>query len=142
MPSRPVRRRGLALAAAALVVMAGPIAAVRSGGPSAARPDPEGPARGQFAVSRTIGAHGAARRGIATSCRVLPATSPRTRLRPLLVVAGASFTAGEGAPAPADGWAVRLAELIRWRAVTLGVPGTGYTRPGAGHSRSPVAAAR
>jgi lysophospholipase L1-like esterase len=51
----------------------------------------------------------------------------------LLVVAGASFTAGEGAPEPADSWAVRLAELIRWRAVTLGVPGAGYTRQGAGH---------
>jgi len=51
----------------------------------------------------------------------------------LLVVAGASFTAGVGAPEPADGWAVRLAELIRWRAVMLGVPGAGYTRPGVDH---------
>ena len=49
------------------------------------------------------------------------------------MVAGASFTAGVGAPGPADSWAVRLAELIRLRAVTLGVPGAGYTRPGAGH---------
>jgi lysophospholipase L1-like esterase len=51
----------------------------------------------------------------------------------LLVVAGASFPAGGGAPEPADGWAVRLAELIGWRAVTLGVPGAGYTRPGVDH---------
>jgi lysophospholipase L1-like esterase len=48
----------------------------------------------------------------------------------LLVVLGASFTAGVGAPHPADSWAVRLAELIGWRAVTLGVPGAGYTRQG------------
>jgi lysophospholipase L1-like esterase len=48
----------------------------------------------------------------------------------LLVVLGASFTAGQGAPHPADSWAVRLAELIGWRAVTLGVPGVGYTRQG------------
>jgi lysophospholipase L1-like esterase len=51
----------------------------------------------------------------------------------LLVVIGASFTAGEGAPGPAEGWAVRLARLIRWRAVTLGVPGVGYTRQGVDH---------
>lgn len=134
MPSRAVQRRSLALTAAALVVMAGLIAAVRSGGPGGeAKPVPEGPVRGQFAVSRTISGQGAARRGIATSCRVTPASSPRTGVRPLLVVAGASFTAGEGAPEPSDGWAVRLAELIRWRAVTLGVPGAGYTRQGVDH---------
>ena len=61
MPSRAVQRRSLALTAAALVVMAGLIAAVRSGGPGGeAKPVPEGPVRGQFAVSRTISGQGAA----------------------------------------------------------------------------------
>jgi lysophospholipase L1-like esterase len=50
--------------------------------------------------------------------------------RPLIAVLGASYTAGVGAPGPADSWAVRLAELLGWRAVTFGVPGAGYTAPG------------
>lgn len=133
MAPRPVRRRGLALTAAALVVTAGLAAAVWFGGASGeAKRAPDGSARGQFAASRALSRPGAARRERATSCRVIPARSPRAGLRPLLVVAGASFTAGVGAPEPSDGWAVRLAEILRWPAVTLGVPGAGYTRPGAG----------
>ena len=136
MASRAVQHRRLALAAASLVAITGLVAAVRPGGASGeARPNPGESASAQFAVSRKIGPRGPvrpgpARPGIATNCRVIPANSPRGGTRPLLVVLGASFTAGEGAPHPANNWAVRLAELIGWRAVTLGVPGAGYTRPG------------
>lgn len=146
MASRAVRHRRLALAAASLVAITGLVAAVRPGGASGeATPKPGESASAQFAVSRETRPRGPARQspaqqgparqgparpGIATSCRVIPANSPRGGTRPLLVVLGASFTAGEGAPHPADNWAVRLAELIGWRAVTLGVPGAGDTRPG------------
>ena len=146
MASRAVQHRGVALAAASFVVITGLVAAVRPGSASGeARPNPSGSASAQVAVSRKIGPRGPVRQSpvrqspvrqgpvrpeIATSCRVIPANSPRGRTRPLLVVLGASFTAGQGAPHPADSWAVRLAELIGWRAVTLGVPGAGYTRPG------------
>jgi acyl-CoA thioesterase-1 len=134
MASRAVQRRVLALTAASLLVITGLVAGVRLGGASGeAKPDPGRSASGQFAASRTIGRPTAVRRGIPTSCRVIPARSPRARVRPLLVVVGASFTAGTGAPDPAESWAVRLAKLIRWRAVTLGVPGVGYTRQGADH---------
>jgi lysophospholipase L1-like esterase len=68
----------------------------------------------------------------AAECRVAPRVSSAGRPRPLLVALGASFTAGVGADRPAQGWAVRLAELIGWRAVTIGVPGAGYTAPGLG----------
>jgi lysophospholipase L1-like esterase len=64
------------------------------------------------------------------SCRVTGDTARPAAARHLLVVLGASFTAGVGAPVPSDSWAVRLAELIGWPAVTVGVPGAGYTRPG------------
>jgi lysophospholipase L1-like esterase len=70
--------------------------------------------------------------GTATQCRVTPRASPAGRPRPLLVTLGASFTAGVGAGRPGQGWAVRLAELIGWQAVTIGVPGAGYAAPGLG----------
>jgi acyl-CoA thioesterase I len=141
MASRAVQHRRLALAAASFVVITGLVAAVWPGGASGeARPNPSESASAQFAVGRKIVPRGPVRQGparqgpvrpgIATSCRVIPASSPRSGTRPLLVVLGASFTAGQGAPHPADSWAVRLAELIGWRAVTLGVPGVGYTRQG------------
>jgi acyl-CoA thioesterase I len=66
-----------------------------------------------------------------TQCLVTPGSSPG-RPRPLLVALGASFTAGVGAERPSQGWAIRLAELIRWRAVTIGVPGAGYVAEGTG----------
>jgi len=46
------------------------------------------------------------------------------------VAVGASFTAGVGAGRPASNWAVRLAEMLNWRAVTLGDPGAGYSAHG------------
>jgi lysophospholipase L1-like esterase len=131
MASKAVRRRALALTAAALVLIAGLVAAVWPGGPGGeAKPSPSDPPHEQIAAVRKIGA---ARPGIATTCRVTPVSSPGGGTRPLVVVLGASFTAGQGAPAPADGWAVQLARLIGWRAVTVGVPGVGYTRLGVDH---------
>lgn len=50
--------------------------------------------------------------------------------RPLLAVAGASFTAGTGPGDPRLSWAVLLARALRWNAVVVGVPGAGYTRAG------------
>jgi len=62
-------------------------------------------------------------------CGVLPeGGSPQGA--PLLVALGASFTAGIGAGSPVRSWAVRLAEMLAWRAVTEGVPGAGYERQG------------
>jgi acyl-CoA thioesterase I len=57
----------------------------------------------------------------------------------LLVVVGASFTAGVGPGNPDRSWAVVLARMLRWNAVVYGVPGAGYVRPGAGR-KGPVAA--
>jgi lysophospholipase L1-like esterase len=52
----------------------------------------------------------------------------------LVLVVGASFTAGIGPNNPSLNWAVRLGKLLDWRAVTLGVPGEGYSEPGLDHS--------
>lgn len=68
--------------------------------------------------------------GGAVRCQVSPAGPAH---RPALLVLGASFTAGVGAPEPTGSWAVRLAALLGWRAVTVGVPGAGYTSAGLGH---------
>jgi lysophospholipase L1-like esterase len=51
----------------------------------------------------------------------------------LLLVVGASFTAGIGPDNPSANWAVRLGQLLDWRAVTYGVPGEGYSSPGVHH---------
>jgi len=48
----------------------------------------------------------------------------------LLVVVGASFTAGVGPGTPDGSWAVVLARYLHWNAVVYGVPGAGYVRPG------------
>jgi lysophospholipase L1-like esterase len=52
---------------------------------------------------------------------------------PLLVVVGASFTAGVGPDTPTAAWSVDLARALGWRAVVLGVPGMGYSRVGWHH---------
>jgi acyl-CoA thioesterase I len=57
---------------------------------------------------------------------------------PLMVVVGASFTAGVGS-GPGRSWAVVLARRLRWDAVIHADPGAGYARAGAGR-RGPVAA--
>jgi lysophospholipase L1-like esterase len=117
-----VKWRILALTALSSAVLIGSVVVAESGGASSGMgPDRRGP----------TGPHVAMPRAGATRCRVIPDTSSATP-PPLLAVIGASFTAGTGAPRLADSWAVRLAELIRWRAVTLGVPGAGYTEPGFG----------
>jgi acyl-CoA thioesterase-1 len=50
--------------------------------------------------------------------------------RPLMVVVGASFTAGVGASSPAASWAYLLAGYLGWRADVRAVPGAGYVRAG------------
>ncbi len=67
----------------------------------------------------------------AATCRVTPEGSSTGH--PLLVVVGASFTAGVGPDRASLSWGVRLGELLDWRAVTLGVPGAGYTNAGLDH---------
>jgi lysophospholipase L1-like esterase len=68
-----------------------------------------------------------------------PQPSPSKRPgRPLMVVVGASFTAGVGASSPADSWAFLLAGDLGWRADVRGVPGAGYVRAGKG-DMGPVA---
>jgi len=73
-----------------------------------------------------------------TGCeqRLLPARRPGV---PVLVVVGASITAGVGAGDPAGSWAVRLARQLHWNAFVYGVPGAGYVHPGL-DSKGPVAA--
>lgn len=120
MPSRAARRRILALTALSLAVTGGLVAGAASFTGGTAQ------ARGHLAAA------GAARHaGGPVLCRVAPGRDVTAR-RHLLVALGASFTAGVGAAAPSQSWAVRLAELLGWRAVTLGVPGAGYTRAGLG----------
>lgn len=51
--------------------------------------------------------------------------------RPVLAVAGASFTAGTGPGDRRLSWAVQFARAMRWNAVIVGVPGAGYTSAGA-----------
>lgn len=70
------------------------------------------------------------RSGAPVECDVAPAGSSADS--PVLVAVGASFTAGVGAARPQQSWAVRLAELLSWRAVIIGVPGAGYVNRGDG----------
>lgn len=123
-------RRVLPLTALSLAVVIGSVVVSESGGAST-----ESSARAQARPQpRSLTA--APRRqpgGAGTQCVVTPRTASSSRPRPLLVALGASFTAGVGADGPAQSWAVRLAELIRWRAVTIGVPGAGYAAPGVDH---------
>jgi acyl-CoA thioesterase I len=56
---------------------------------------------------------------------------------PLLVVVGASFTAGVGAGQPTDAWPFLLGRVLGWRVVARGVPGAGYVRLGVAH-RGPL----
>jgi lysophospholipase L1-like esterase len=121
MASWAVTRRAVAVAALSAAVGIGSMLAAGPGGAGAA--PGQVPGRVADAVSR----------GGAVRCRVTGDSAAPAPARHRLVVLGASFTAGVAAPVPSDSWAVRLAELIRWPAVTVGVPGAGYTRPGLDH---------
>jgi lysophospholipase L1-like esterase len=118
MPSRAARRRTLALIALSLAVTGAVVAGSGSVTGGTAQ------ARGHLAAARP-----GVRSGGPVLCRVTPRRGVASRHH-LLVALGASFTAGVGAASPSQSWAVRLAELLGWRAVTLGVPGAGYTRAG------------
>jgi hypothetical protein len=73
---------------------------------------------------------------VPTLCAVAPVhDGPRV---PLMVVVGGSFTAGVGAGPPnssdpSKSWAVRLAEMLGWRALVIGAPAAAFFRPGGGH---------
>jgi len=127
MASWAVTRRTLAAAALSAAVVIGSMLAGGPGGAGAA------PGQGRGRLADVVSRPGAVPRGGAVSCRVTGDTARPAPARHLLLVLGASFTAGVGAPVPSDSWAVRLAELLEWPAVTVGVPGAGYTRPGLGH---------
>lgn len=49
---------------------------------------------------------------------------------PLLLIVGASFSAGTGAGTPTRAWSVDLVRRLGWRAIVVGAPGVGYLNPG------------
>ena len=115
MAVRAKTRRTLLAAVLSLSVLIGSIVLAESGLASSAT------ARGPRSMLAAPSARHLLTGGI--ECRVTPRGSTSGRPRPLLVALGASFTAGVGAGRPSQSWAIRLAELIQWRAVTIGVPG-------------------
>jgi lysophospholipase L1-like esterase len=142
MASWAVTRRTLAVAAVsaavgiAAMLAAGPggaAAAGRAAAEAAARAAGPGAGRAPGRLTGAVSRPGAVPGGGAVRCRVTGDSARPAPARHRLVVLGASFTAGVGAAAASDSWAVRLAELIEWPAVTVGVPGAGYTRPGLDH---------
>jgi lysophospholipase L1-like esterase len=121
-----VKRAGLGLSIVCLLLLAvfavSVVTGTRSGPAAAQFTMVHGNARGDAHTLAHTGTSGAP-----ALCRVTPHGGAG---RPLLLVVGASYTAGVGAHSPAGNWAVRLAELLGWRAVTFGVPGAGYVSPG------------
>lgn len=63
-------------------------------------------------------------------CPGLVAGGLSTTKPPLLIVLGASFTAGVGAGEADDAWPYDLAHLLGWRVLADGVSGAGYVNPG------------
>lgn len=126
-----VSRRGyLSIAAAAVAAASIAFALITaSSGPSAG-------VRGPAGAARTIAARpmpGRSPSGSLAACeRRLPG-----RDGPVLVIVGASFTAGAGPGSPSRSWAVLLARSLRWNAVVYGVSGAGYVSRGNG-DRGPV----
>ena len=98
---------------------------------------PSGTAPVVRGTPRPSGPHSAGTRAVADKPLIV-ATSPcssepspsKLPARPLMVVVGASFTAGVGAASPTASWAYLLAGYLGWRDVVRGVPGAGYVRPG------------
>jgi lysophospholipase L1-like esterase len=125
MPARPRTRRALALTALAAALFTGSMLLTESGLASRGTGHP---ARSLPAIAAVSG-HRHRHLG-PELCRVTPRSGHGHQV---IVVFGASYTAGVGAHGPAGSWAVRLAELLGWRAVALGVPGAGYTAPGDQH---------
>lgn len=64
--------------------------------------------------------------------------APSAQPRPLLVVIGASFSAGVGAGSPDKAWPEVVARTLDWRLVVSADSGAGYVNPGSGH-RGPFA---
>ena len=98
---------------------------------------PSGTAPVVRGTPRPSGPHSAGTRAVADKPLIV-ATSPcssepspsKLPGRPLMVVVGASFTAGVGASSPTASWAYLLAGYLGWRDVVRGVPGAGYVRAG------------
>lgn len=112
-----------AVAAAVAIVAAGLAASAAWAGaghaPTAVRTAAPAPVRADFsrAPVSAAGARGACIRRVAGG------------RRPLLVVLGASFTAGVGPGAPTRAWSVELARALGWRSLVVGASGIGYTHP-------------
>jgi lysophospholipase L1-like esterase len=138
MPARPRTTRILALAALAGLAFTGSMLVTESGLASHGT-GPPAQTLPAIAAHTAVSAHHRHHHhrhhhnhhgGTPELCRVTPSHTHNHRL---IVVFGASYTAGVGAPAPSASWAVKLAELLGWHAVALGVPGAGYTAPGDQH---------
>ncbi len=97
------------------------------------------PATGRPGRNGSLGASGVADKPLSVATGSCPAEALPSKVpgRPLMVVVGASFTAGVGACSPTASWAYLLAGYLGWRALIKGVPGAGYVSAGKG-GRGPV----
>lgn len=107
----------IAAVASVFLVIGGP-------GVAAATASPGGSAHDH--ASADIGVAPLLDPGARNRCIAAVAGSPA----PLLVAAGASFSAGVGSGSPATSFAADLARRLGWRAVIVGVPGIGYVHHG------------
>ena len=115
----------VALAAGVLVVaLTGTSVAPNNAGVAGrvASPRPAVPAR----AGRSSPLRGAVHARAATASR----TCAGTWVPPLMVVVGASFTAGAGASSVEESWAYQLGALMGWRVVVRAAPGVGFVNPG------------
>ena len=71
------------------------------------------------------------RLGRAAVCEVSASSTTASGPERMLVI-GASFTAGVGGGRAGANWGVQLAKRLGWQAMTIGVPGAGYTVAGSG----------
>lgn len=126
MPSARRIRRSLAVAALAATLFAGSMLVTESG---LANRGTGPPVWHLPAIAARTAVSGWPHDG-PELCQVTPRSG---HTHQMIVMFGASYTAGVGAPAPGESWAVRLAELLGWHAVALGVPGAGYTSHGDQH---------
>jgi|GEM_PF-2221290 len=113
-------RRGPGFCAAVLALSL--LGLALTGGPAMAAP-PMSPAGGRMAQADPY-AHLAPLLSSAARGRCMAPV--RAAPGPLLLVVGASYTAGTGAGSPLRSWAAALAQDLGWRTVIAGVPGIGF----------------